>query len=391
MAVQLLLLNPGKPRTASAKKRRVTQADLDAFAGILDNPKRKKKSGSKSKSKSKSSNVGGKSMARTKTKRRKSKKGKARKRKTTRKKSTRRNVRKNARRKPARKRSKGRKRSKAKRNVRRTRTAKKRTRKARKNKGRKRSSRKRTRRNPVAKRNPAKRNPRRKKSRRRKAKRNYWPGDIPEHRKASKKGWRKRKRGVKGYKRPKMSRGRYPAIRNPQSPVAALRGGLQMIQSPALWTDVAYVTVGSVGAPIIGAMFGAAVEKMTGKAMVGQVFSKVMTAMGGVALSVGVTAATGSKKNGQSVLYGAVAGIVSDLMKEFIIPRLPFVGAEAAAVEAAPAGTADYLPVGVNDYMTVPPGPGQMSDYLPVGAGMGAYASVDEYQDARTLGDYDEF
>ena len=205
---------------------------------------------------------------------------------------------------------------------------------------------------------------------------------------------------MKGYKRARGAYTRggrryYPVIRNPQNVLAALQGNIKALYHPEVLKDAAGITVGSLGSPIVAAFMATTLSNVLKRdiPLTGPV-GIAMKAVSGAVLSTGITAVTKNTRLGKNVIYGTVAGLIADLMKTQILPRIPFL--------APKAGVSDYLP-GMGDYLTVPPGMGDylsvdtpMADYLPMNdylseevaqsmqmSGMGAYASSNEFMDAR--------
>lgn len=395
---KVYLLNPGG-------MRQLSQKELDEFAGIglTANPKkRKKSSASKKKRNSSTSNVGGKNMARRK------KRKKTSRRKRTGRKSVRRNVRrkkarKSVRRKKARRstrRKKARKtsrRKKARKSTRRKKARKStRRKKARKTVRRKKSRRKsrrkarrKARRNPVAAiaENPRKRSRRkpRRKSRRNAiqarrntpflmrmnaAKMNDWPGQLRRHATAARKGHSKRRRGIKGYKRPMMSRGRYPIIRNPRNLFQNFNANVRALFDVRVLTDAAQLTVGSLGSPILAATLAKGIGRMTGKtiALTG-VIGNGLVLVSGAGIAAAATAVTGKSAIGKNIIHGTVAGVMSDIGRKLMATILPAGAAPAATVTspeaaAVPAGTSGVRQDVVREAM------------------LGAYATASEIQRA---------
>jgi hypothetical protein len=212
---------------------------------------------------------------------------------------------------------------------------------------------------------------------------NLWPGAPVAHAKATKKGWGRRRRGLKGlhapvglfsgirhfpinrnpFKRPlglkKHKRTTRKGIRmnfagilsNPMKVVKNIGGGmLKPIMDKQNWIDASVIAGGSLGSTIGSAYLAAAIAKATGKDI-------PTTGVMGVALklatgAIGATAiAYKSPKHAKNFLYGAVAGVMADIIKTQVVPRLPFIGGGATGVsDFFSPGVSDFLPQGVAGY-----------------------------------------
>ncbi len=154
------------------------------------------------------------------------------------------------------------------------------------------------------------------------------------------------------------------------------RANLKALTDVRVLTDAAQISVGSIGAPIIAGFLVKAVQPIVKTQIdLGKPLGKVLIATGGAILATGVTAATGKSAFGKNVIYGTVAGIMSDFAKQFIVPLIP--GAVPAA-PPAPAAT-----VTAPETATAPAGvTGVREDVYADAMGLGAYATVSEIQRA---------
>ena len=155
---------------------------------------------------------------------------------------------------------------------------------------------------------------------------------------------RRRKRG----KRRKM---RY----NPKGVVKGLTTGVKDIFSASTLKDAAAVAAGSVSAPIVGAVATGLVNRFSPvKLGAGGFAGKAMDIVGGAAASALVGWALKKPKFAGYMMLGTIAGVMNDLMVEYVIPM-----------------------TGVGDYLQLP--------------GLGAYLStkdlgMGDYVSARQLG-----
>ena len=339
------------------------QRELALYAGIGINPGKRNRSGK--------SVLGEKSMAKKKSKRRTAKKRRSTK--------------------------KGRKR-KASRKVSRKRGRKKSVRKVSRKRGRKKSSRKVGRKKSVRK---VSRKRGRKRGRKKSVARNDWPAQPRRHGKASKKGWRKRKagtsgyarpvkgskrrkhfpvaanyegrpivhargsrkgwgrrrRGLKGYSRPYQVGGRFPVARNPRSLMGGLKTGFQAFKTKAFLIDGGVIGLGSLLAPIAGGgmqKLASSFVKTLGTSRSGLV-GKAFDVAGTIVVYVGSGFILKSNVHKKHLLYGGVAGLFSDVGRNFISR---FVGgaspAAASASETTMEGVEDDIinELTVGDYLT---------------------------------------
>jgi len=234
--------------------------------------------------------------------------------------------------------------------------------------------------------------PRRRRAR--KTRKNAWTGHPVLHGRATKIGWGRRCRPTKGYKKCTGRRSygitgvHFPVQHNPFSrplglgrpmarkarrhsyskkgstmgslmnvmsnPLKAVKniggGALKPLMDKNTWIDASVIAGGSLASTIGSAYLAAGIAKATGKAI-------PTTGVAGIALklaagAIGATAISyKSPRHAQNFLLGSVAGIMADVIKTQVLPRIPFLNT-TATVE-------DYLQQqGVNDYLEQQPGVG---------------------------------
>lgn len=165
---------------------------------------------------------------------------------------------------------------------------------------------------------------------------NYWLDDFFGHSKASKKGWRKRKRRVKGYKSPKKIRGRYVRIKNPFGRAGNIFGDLLNTAK-----DTGMIFVGYAGTNYIFNTFGGKLPFMD-KPIVRGIVKMLISGL--VERNIGKNIAMGIAMSGFKDVITAVSPQVAGMLSASEISGfLPDTNVSGYITDEATANVSGYL------------------------------------------------
>jgi hypothetical protein len=157
---------------------------------------------------------------------------------------------------------------------------------------------------------------------------------------------------VKHTSRKGSSMGFMSVLKNPIAAVKNIGGGaLKPLMDKDNWIDASVIAGGSVASTVGSAYLAAAIAKVTGKEI------PTTGAMGiALKLAAGALGATAisykSPRHAKNFLYGSIAGIMADVIKTQVLPRIPFLNTSAPVDDyLQQQGVGDYLQQGVGAYV----------------------------------------
>lgn len=152
---------------------------------------------------------------------------------------------------------------------------------------------------------------------------NSWSGDFSGHRSAAISGYKKRKAGKKGYRKTKGLR--FPVWANPGKVGSSALANIKKVYSMPVLMEAGQITVGSIGAPVVGSMLSKAITKATGGKVAittSGIAGYALQAVSGAALATASAMVVKKPQVGKNIILGTVGGIMADLGKKIIAPIL---------------------------------------------------------------------